>query len=305
MPSIKRKKNVPRLPLPCEQDKPLSAYSTLGIGGPARYFSEVATVEEMQTWISYCVQERLRYIVIGKGSNCLFADQGFDGLVLLNKIGFCHFDGSVVHVGAGYSFSLLGVQTARQKWSGLEFASGIPGSVGGAIYMNAGANGMETKDVLLEVVFLDEKGARHVAHRDQIRFGYRLSSFQERACAILSGKFLLQPSQEARKKQLEIVDYRIATQPYGELSAGCFFSNPPGHSAGALIDRSGLKGASVGGAEVSCLHANFILNKSGATAKDILTLAKHVQKSVADKTGIALEMEVRYIPYDEEGDVPR
>jgi UDP-N-acetylmuramate dehydrogenase len=287
---------------PCERDKLLSAYSTFGIGGPARLFAQVHTLEEMQACIAYCLSHHLRYIVIGKGSNCLFDDKGFEGLVILNKIAFCRFEWPLVHVGAGYSFSLLGVQTARNGWSGLEFASGIPGSIGGAIFMNAGANGMETKDALIQVQFLDENNTLHILSREQIAFGYRFSSFQNKPCAIVSGTFALTASPVARKKQLEIVDYRSHTQPYSDLSAGCFFRNPPSHSAGALIERCGLKGMMQGGAEVSLLHANFIINKNHATAQDVLDLASHVQKVVLQKTGIALEREIRYIPYcaDEE-----
>jgi UDP-N-acetylmuramate dehydrogenase len=283
-------------PHPCERDKPLSACSTFGIGGPARFFSEVNSIEQMQALIGHCLASNLRYIVIGKGSNCLFADEGFDGLVILNKIAFCQFEGTVVHAGAGYSFSLLGTQTARNGFSGLEFASGIPGTVGGAIYMNAGASGTETKDPLLEVCFLDENNELKVLSRGQIDFGYRFSSFQQKRVAILSGKFSLTLAQEARNNQLKIIDYRKKTQPLSEASAGCFFSNP-GVSAGALIQQCGLKGLSVGDAEVSTVHGNFLINKNRATAKDVLTLAKEVQKTVEQKTGIALEIEVRYIPH--------
>src|SRR3989344_4717131 len=142
-------------PFPYEQNKPLKQLSTLGIGGPARYFTEVQEIERMQQVIAYCKQEKIPYLVIGKGSNCLFDDRGFNGLVIVNKIAFCKWEEGMVSVGAGYAFSLLGVQSARRGWAGLEFASGIPGSVGGAIYMNAGANGAETKDALIEVTYVD------------------------------------------------------------------------------------------------------------------------------------------------------
>lgn len=287
------------LTMPCsyECDKPLSLYSTFGIGGPARWLCEVQSTEEMQGMIAYCQGRSLRYLVIGKGSNCLFDDQGFDGIVILNKIAFCHFDYPRVHVGAGYSFSLLGVQTARKGWSGLEFASGIPGSVGGAIYMNAGASGAETKDALTEVRVIEEDGEEHIYPRAQIDFDYRFSSFQGRKCAIVSGIFLLSSLEEARKKQLEIVEYRTRTQPYGEKSAGCVFRNPHSHSAGALIEKCGLKGMRIGGAEVSSMHANFIVNKNQARAQDVLNLASYVKKIVKEQTGIALDMEIRYIPH--------
>lgn len=285
------------LPYPCEQGKLLSFHSTFGIGGPARYLAEVHTVEQMTSWIAFCQRSGLRHIVIGKGSNCLFADEGFDGVVLVNKIAFCHFEWPYVHVGAGYSFSLLGVQTARAGWSGLEFASGIPGSVGGAIYMNAGANGMETKDALVEVQFLNEQNTLQSYACNPSDFKYRSSPFQGKAQAIISGKFLLHSSEEARKSQLKIVEYRTKTQPYGAASAGCVFRNPTGNSAGALIQQCGLKGHMLGGAEVSTVHANFIINKNAARALDVLNLAAHVQKVVQEQTGIALDMEIRYISF--------
>lgn len=287
-----------------EVDKPLSKVSTFGIGGPARFFVEVQKIDELQSLLSYCYSQKLPYIVIGKGSNCLFDDRGFDGLVILNKIAFCQFDWPIVHVGAGYSFSLLGTQTARKGWAGLEFASGIPGSVGGAVYMNAGASGAETCESLIEATFVNEKGELEVLPRDQIEFSYRFSSFQNRKGAIVSAKFLLQPFEEARKKQLSIIDYRTRTQPYGDKSAGCVFRNPEAHSAGALIQLSGLKGKRIGGAEVSTMHANFIVNKANATAKDILELAAHVKNAVKEKTGVDLEMEIRCIPYTLRQDVP-
>lgn len=284
-------------PLKFEIDKQLSPYSTFGIGGPARFFIEIRKVEEMQVLLSYCYQNKLSYLVLGKGSNCLFDDRGFDGLIILNKISFCQFNWPIVSVGAGYSFSLLGAQTARKGWAGLEFASGIPGSVGGAVFMNAGASGAETADTLIEVTFVNEQGHIETLAKDQINFAYRFSSFQQKKGAIVSAKFLLTPSEEARKKQLSIIAYRSRTQPYGDQSAGCIFRNPVDKSAGALIQQAGLKGARLGGAEVSTLHANFIVNKAGAKTRDVLELADKVRKTVHEKTGIDLEMEIRYIPY--------
>ncbi len=286
-----------------EVDKPLSQLSTFGIGGPARFFTEVQRLEDLQALMSYCHAQKLPFFILGKGSNSLFDDLGFDGLVILNKIAFCHFDWPVVHVGAGYSFSLLGTQTARKGWAGLEFASGIPGSVGGAIYMNAGASGAETSMSLLEVTFVTPEGKIEVLKPDQIEFSYRFSSFQKRKGAIASAKFLLNPCGSARKKQLNIIDYRTRTQPYNEKSAGCIFRNPETHSAGALIQLSGLKGKRIGGAEVSLKHGNFIVNKGAATTKDILELAAFVKEVVKEKTGIELEMEIRCIPYRVRDDV--
>lgn len=286
-----------------EVDKPLSQLSTFGIGGPARFFLEVQKVEQLQSLMHYCQAQNLPFFILGKGSNTLFDDRGFDGLVILNKISFCQFELPVIHVGAGYSFSLLGTQSARKGWSGLEFASGIPGSVGGAVYMNAGANGHETCESLIEVTFVNEKGQIEILKRDQIEFSYRFSSFQKKKGSIVSAKFLLSPSEAARKEQLRIIDYRMRTQPYGDKSAGCVFRNPESHSAGALIQQTGLKGKQLGGAEVSTLHGNFIINKAGASSKDILELAARVQKIVKEKTGVDLEMELRCVPYKWENNV--
>ncbi|HSW87276.1 MAG TPA: UDP-N-acetylmuramate dehydrogenase [Rhabdochlamydiaceae bacterium] len=280
-----------------EKGKLLSGLSTFGIGGPARYFLEVHSIEEMQNALVSCFQEKIPYLVIGKGSNCLFDDRGFDGLVMLNKIHFCTFENESVHVGAGYSFSLIGVQTARKGWSGLEFASGIPGTVGGAVFMNAGANGHETCDCLIDVTYISESGELQTLPKEQLVFSYRSSSFQNRRGGIAAATFRLTLSPEARQKQLKIVDYRMHTQPYKDKSAGCVFRNPTQSAAGALIQQCGLKGLSIGGAQISSMHANFIVNMGNATAEHVLELAELVQRTVKEKTGIDLEMEIRRIPY--------
>lgn len=283
-----------------QQNKPLSELSTFGIGGPARYFVEVDSIQQLQDVIFQCNRERLSFHLVGKGSNSLFDDRGYDGLIILNKIDFCQIEGTEVSVGAGFSFSLLGVKTARKGLAGLEFASGIPATVGGAIYMNAGANGSETCERLTEVTFVDEQGRLHILPRSELEFSYRHSCFQGKKGAIAAAKFSLIPDESARKKQLEIIAYRTKTQPYGDKSCGCVFRNPQGAGAGALIDKCGLKGVKMGEAEVSTLHANFIVNRTGACAKDVLELAKHVKECVKAQTGVELEMELRIIPYKDE-----
>ncbi|MES2345019.1 MAG: UDP-N-acetylmuramate dehydrogenase [Chlamydiota bacterium] len=284
-------------PIQYQSSKLLSELSTFGIGGPARVFIEVSEIEELCAVLTSAREQNLPYIVIGKGSNCLFDDKGFDGLVILNKIAFMKQEGNEFYVGAGYSFSLLGVQTARKGYSGLEFACGIPATVGGAIYMNAGANGAETADVLSEVEYISAEGERLLLKRSVLDFSYRTSSFQKKKGAIVAGRFRLQEACAARQKQLDIITYRTKTQPYGEKSIGCVFRNPQNLTAGALIEQSGLKGRQVGGAEVSLIHANFIVNKNQATAKDVLELVELVRATVKEKTGVELEMEIRAIPY--------
>ncbi len=285
--------------IPLKENVDLKEYSTFHIGGPARFFREIHSIDDMQQTLSYCYAKNLPFFILGKGSNCLFDDRGFDGVVLLNKIDF--FEQNIpgtFHVGAGYSFALLGVQTARQGWSGLEFASGIPCSVGGAVFMNAGANGQETCHTLTSVEYVHQDGTLQVFQINELAYAYRHSPFQSLKGAIVGATFTLIPHQEARRNQIEIVNKRKMTQPLSAKSAGCIFLNPPQHHAGALIERCGLKGLSVGGAQVSDVHANFLINAGNATCHDMLQLIKFVQRRVKEQTGNELKSEVRYIPYN-------
>ena len=279
-------------------NRTLSEFSTFGIGGPIRYFAEVKTFDEMAYGILFAKAQSLPFFILGKGSNCLFDDRGFSGVVLLNRIDFCEWGDASVYVGSGYSFSYLGMQSARLQLSGLEFASGIPASVGGAIFMNAGANGKETCEALQSVTFINDEGCVKKYEKHEMTFAYRSSIFQSMQGAIVAATFAFTPNQIARQKQLEIVDYRIKTQPLKDKSIGCIFRNPPTISAGYLIQESGLKGMKVGGAKVSEIHANFIVNEKNATSKDVLELMKEVQEKVYQKTGVHLEPEVWVIPYD-------
>jgi UDP-N-acetylmuramate dehydrogenase len=282
-----------------EENKPLSELSTFRIGGPARFFLAVSSVEEMQEAMRFCSAEKLPFIMIGKGSNCLFDDGGFDGLAILNKIDFINSSEGLYTVGAGYSFSLLGSQTAKKGWAGLEFASGIPGTVGGAVYMNAGANGSETANVLAEVQFVDTSGELKRFKREELEFSYRTSPFQKMRGAVVSAVFSLTPCEQARQRQLDLIQYRLSSQPYTEPSAGCVFRNPSQGpscpSAGALIEKAGLKGLVRGGAKISEKHANFIVNTGAATASDVMELIRLVKERVKNAAGVELEEEIRWI----------
>jgi UDP-N-acetylmuramate dehydrogenase len=282
------------------ENVPLKEFCTFGIGGPARFFIVVRTTHEMQQAIFWCKQQNLDYFILGKGSNCLFDDKGFNGVVIHNKIEFLEeINPGIFHVGAGYSFALLGVQTARKSWGGLEFSSGIPASIGGAVYMNAGANGLETAEHLLSVDFVDDNGNYQTFLKEDLNFFYRHSPFQNMRGAIVSAIFSLKTNLDARKKQIEIVNKRKQTQPCGVMSAGCIFLNPSCGNAGAIIDKCGLKGLKIGGAEVSHVHANFLINNSNATCRDMQGLIAAVKEKVEEATGIKLRSEVRYIPYKE------
>jgi len=278
----------------------LKNYCTLQIGGPAHYFCEVHTVCEMEEALKACREKKIPVMVIGKGSNCLFDDRGFNGAVILNKINFCRQTApGTFYAGAGYSFSHLGIQASRLGFGGLEFASGIPASVGGAIFMNAGANLSETSTHLKSVEYISVSGELILASREDLSFSYRYSSFHQNHGVIVAATFSLPQSQNARQKQIDIVNKRKMTQPYGFKSAGCIFLNPECEAAGSIIDRCGLKGLSVGGAEVSCKHANFLINKDQATCADMLQLIELVKMKVKVQTGIELHAEVRQIPYKE------
>lgn len=271
-----------------QKNRRLSEFSTFGIGGEIAYFVEVFTIDAMER----AYQIDLPKMVLGKGSNCLFSEEGFEGLVILNRVLFCNWNGNEVSVGSGYSFPLLGTQSAKRGLGGLEFALGIPATVGGAIFMNAGANGFETCDVLKSVQFFDGKTKKEFSRRELV-FGYRKSPFQEMEGVILSAIFSLEGNPEARSKQLQIIEHRKKTQPLKEKSAGCIFQNPPGHSAGRLIDGCGLKGVKIGGAKVSEIHANFIVNQGRATSKDVKELIQLVQEKVLEQTGFFLQTEVQ------------
>lgn len=280
-------------------DKLLSEVSTLGIGGLAEYYVEVNTIHKLQEVMRFCHEKRLPTFILGKGSNCLFCSRGIKRVCIHNKIDFCEeVEPGHFHVGAGYSFSLLGTQTAKKGWTGLEFASGIPASVGGAVFMNAGAQGMQTWTNLVHVDYVDETGELKRLSKDELSFGYRFSAFQRMKGAIAGATFVLAPNANARVKQLELLDARIKTQPYGDKSAGCIFKNPPNTSAGFLIDSCGLKGFAIGDAKVSELHANFLINKDDASSQNFRDLIKHIQTVVKEKTGYDLEPEVYWITDD-------
>lgn len=281
-----------------ERDFPLSQLCTYGIGGNAAYLTVARSINEMQRAVEYAREKGLSFFVLGKGSNCLFDDRGFSGLIIQNRMDSLEIlEPGIWQVGSGYSFSLLGARTARDGWTGLEFASGIPGTCGGAVYMNAGAGGVETADVLLSVSYLHQDGTFQFYDRGELSFSYRTSPFQKMRGVIISTQFALRPSLEARDCQLELIGYRKKTQPYEDKSAGCVFRNPEGKSAGAIIEQVGLKGVSVGGAMVSTKHGNFIVNKGGASADDVRELVDTIQDRVKESLGLELEREVCYVPY--------
>lgn len=274
---------------------PLKSYTTLKIGGLARYFCEIYTLTDYLEVLEFSRKVSLPIFVLGKGSNTLFVDDVFEAIVILNKI--THLDLHLPHltVGSGYHISLLATKVSKKGFSGLEGASGIPATVGGAIYMNAGSGTWETFQSLLWVKSVSSVGEVIFREKKDISYSYRHSLFQNVQEFIIEASFELQHAESSWNTQQSIIRKRIATQPYKDHSAGCFFKNPEGFSAGALIDQSGLKGFCHKGAMVSNLHGNFLTNQSNATASSLLELAKIVEDQVFEKTGIKLEQEVRLV----------
>ncbi|XP_057823065.2 uncharacterized protein LOC131035390 isoform X2 [Cryptomeria japonica] len=285
------------------EGKLLSELSTWGIGGPAKYFVEVNSETHLLSAFRYCQKHNLRFFILGRGSNCLFDDRGFDGCIILNQIDFVEkIFPATYRVGSGYAFNQLGLQCSKDGLTGLEFGTGIPGTVGGAVYMNAGAGGQETADVLKSVEIIMVDGRRKTFRRSELIFSYRKSPFQhmQNFVAIVSATFELASLSSSRERQKLYLERRNKTQPIGERSAGCVFRNPTttSLSAGAVIEQAGLKGVMVGGAKVSEMHANFFINVGNSTSADMCSLINIVKEQVRQKLGVDLQEEILYVPYN-------
>lgn len=276
---------------------PLSRYTTFRIGGPAEIFCEVHTPDELhQVWRA-ARDAGAPLHLLGGGSNLLVRDEGVKGVVI--KLGGefrqSRWDGCEVTVGAAEAPARLARQAAGRKLTGLEFAVAIPGSMGGALVMNAGTKLGEIADVLVEATLMDRDGDIAVHPPEDMGLHYRTSNLQQGGWVVLNMRLRLREGDEAEiyQKMARHVEERRRTQPLAYPSAGSVFKNPPGDYAGRLIEAAGLKGERCGGAEISCTHANFIVNVGGATAKDVLTLAARAKQAVREQFGIVLQEEIR------------
>ena len=281
-------------------DEPLRKHNYFGIGGNAAAYFEVSTTDEL----AYVTQLKERWnvpvAIIGRGSNLLVSDTGYPGIAirLIGEFDRLEFDENRVHVGAGVSLPRLSKTAARRGLSGVEFALGIPGSVGGGLIMNAGAWGSSFGELVERVQVMTEEGEFLDLNCDDAQFSYRHSDLKRYFC--VTGTILtLTPGNAGEIEDLmqDLYNQKITSQPFAEENAGCMFKNPPGHSAGKLIDECGLKGYRVGGAEVSKIHGNFILNLDNATAQDVLSLVRHIQDHVQRERGVDLEMEVQLLGF--------
>jgi UDP-N-acetylmuramate dehydrogenase len=280
------------------ENEPMARYTTWRLGGPARYLALPAETEDVVRALELAHDRGLPWVVVGLGSNLLVKDGGFPGVVIRMGKGLDRFEmkGATAIVGAGMPTPILARRTAEAGFVGVERFVGIPGTVGGGIFTNAGCHGAEFAEIVTEVTVLDARGKVKQLARKQISFKYRSSNIEG---VVLEAKLGLGEESPAKLKELQakLFRWRKAGTPFDQPCCGSTFTNPSGSpkSAGTLIDECGLKGFTIGGAQVSTLHANYIINKGTATASDVLKVIDHIRKTVAKKTSITLELECKII----------
>ena len=285
--------------IPFCEGEPLSSHSTFRIGGSARLFCSPTNLSQLVYILECCKKEKIKRYILGNGSNVLFSDEGFEGVVIhIGKaLGAMSVKDNTITAGAGAMLSSLSRFAMEQGLSGLEFAAGIPGTVGGGIYMNAGAYGGEIRDVLVDAVFLDENNQLRTLPAEQLMLGYRTSIFSQQPWCLVQATFHLQADepQQIQARMQHFMQSRREKQPLEYPSAGSTFKRPQGAYAAALIEQCGLKGYRVGGAAVSEKHSGFVVNLGGATCADVIQLTEDVARIVKEKTGFVLEREVRVV----------
>ncbi len=279
----------------------LSSLTSFRIGGKCKSVIYPENGNDVKKVIDYMHEHDEKYFVLGNGTNVLFSDKGFDGHIIscteMTGINIDEENG-IISASAGVNLTFLAHKVSKMGYEGLEFAYGIPGSVGGGIYMNAGAYGFDLSSVVNSVEFFDiESGEVRVLSAPEIEFGYRKTSFMDMKTVILSAELSLKKGSAEKSLALcdEYMMRRKDKQPLEYPSAGSVFKRCEGRFTGEMIEKCGLKGFSLGGAEVSEKHAGFIINKGGATAQDVLDLINHIKKTVGEAYGVSLECEVRVI----------
>lgn len=283
-----------------EYNASMSKYTSFKAGGKADLLITPDSISSLREIIAFCKANAIHYFILGNGSNVLVRDSGIDGAVIrlgakLSKIALK--DENTIIAEAGASLKSICMFALEHSLTGLEFAYGIPGTLGGAVYMNAGAYGGEMKDVLYSVSHIDSEGNFGTLTKDELDLSYRHSVYSENGFTVTSAEIVLQKGNydDIKAKMNELMSKRKEKQPIEFPSAGSTFKRPEGYFAGTLIEECGLKGKAIGGAEVSTKHAGFIINKNKATATDILDLIKFVQDTVFEKHGVHLEPEVKII----------
>ena len=282
-----------------KKDEPMKKHVTFRVGGNADYFVTVKNADEIAAVINLCKEEKVPYFIMGNGSNLLVGDKGIRGVVIqiakdMNEI---EVDGVTITAMAGALLSKIAGAALNAGLTGLEFASGIPGTLGGAVVMNAGAYGGEMKDVLDMVRVLTPEGEILELGKDALKLGYRTSVVAEKNYIVLDARIVLKKGdkEKIREYMEDLKGRRTSKQPLEYPSAGSTFKRPEGYFAGKLIDDAGLRGFALGGAQVSEKHCGFVINKDNATALEIIKLIEEVQKRVKENSGVALETEVKKV----------
>ena len=281
------------------REEPMKKHITFRVGGPAACFLTPSTKEQIREILHICQEEKTPYFILGNGSNLLVSDQGFDGVVLqvyknMNQV---TVEGEHLRVQAGALLSATARKALEAGLTGMEFAAGIPGTMGGAAVMNAGAYGGEMKDILESVTVLTPEGEQKELNNEELQLGYRTSVVKEKGYIVLEAVLSLKKGDpEAIKSRMdELKEQRVTKQPLEYPSAGSTFKRPEGYFAGKLIQDAGLRGYQVGGAQVSEKHCGFVINKENATAKAVVDLIHDVQRIVYEKFQVQLETEVKFL----------
>lgn len=285
-----------------KQNEPMKEHTSLKIGGPAEIFVRVSSVEELKEILKLCKTNKIPLTIVGNGSNILVLDKGIKGIVIKTnlkeiKIKNKENENIEITVDDGVQLGFLAQKLLKEEITGFEELSGIPGTIGGAIVMNAGAHGKEMKDIVTEITAIDYSGNIHIFTNEEAKFEYRNSIFSTGEYIILQVKLLLKKGnkEEIKLKMNEYAQYRKEKQPIEYPSAGSTFKRGTDFVTAKLIDDAGLKGYSIGGAKVSEKHAGFIINTGNATAKDIIELIKYVQDKVYEKFGKKIELEIKIL----------
>ena len=280
-------------------DEPMKRHITFRIGGPADFFLLPSTVDEVRGILEICREEELPYFILGNGSNLLVSDKGYRGVIIQLYRNFSNIsvEGNEICASSGALLSQIAAAARNASLTGFEFAGGIPGTLGGAVFMNAGAYGGELKDVLKEAVVMTEQGEILTLPVEKLDMGYRTSRIKKAGYLVLEARLVLEQGDMDKIRDItkDLTEKRVSKQPLEYPSAGSTFKRPEGYFAGKLIMDAGLRGYQVGDAQVSEKHCGFVINKGNATAADVLTLIENVREKVQEQFGVTLEPEVKFL----------
>ena len=280
-------------------DEPMKRHTTFRIGGPADFFLLPSTVDEVRGILEICREEELPYFILGNGSNLLVSDKGYRGVIIQLYRNFSNIsvEGNEICASSGALLSQIAATARNASLTGFEFAGGIPGTLGGAVFMNAGAYGGELKDVLKEAVVMTEQGEILTLPVEKLDMGYRTSRIKKAGYLVLEARLVLEQGDMDKIRDItkDLTEKRVSKQPLEYPSAGSTFKRPEGYFAGKLIQDAGLRGYQVGGAQVSEKHCGFVINKENATATDVVNLIHDVQRIVYEKFQVQLDTEVKFL----------